>query len=166
MALLQTTQPVLDEHEPLRLRGGKGGFGSMLRAQGGRMASQKTTNFESCRDLSGRRLKTVNDAKKIADFKESEPERKRKEKEFLKAKIEKGLKEPETKKIRFDDQEFVETHEKVLDDVKDTVKKALQKKSIPLLAAKASSSSTASAKGKKKRVWGESDSEDSDDSSQ
>ncbi|RUS19791.1 Sde2 N-terminal domain-containing protein, partial [Jimgerdemannia flammicorona] len=47
----------------LRLLGGKGGFGSMLRAQGGRMASQKTTNFEACRDLSGRRLKTVNEAK-------------------------------------------------------------------------------------------------------
>lgn len=48
----------------LRLPGGKGGFGSMLRAQGGRMASQKTTNYEACRDLSGRRLKTVNEAKK------------------------------------------------------------------------------------------------------
>lgn len=48
----------------LRLPGGKGGFGSMLRAQGGKMASQKTSNFEACRDLSGRRLKTVNDAKK------------------------------------------------------------------------------------------------------
>lgn len=48
----------------LRVFGGKGGFGSMLRAQGGRMASQKTTNYEVCRDLSGRRLKTVNEAKK------------------------------------------------------------------------------------------------------
>ncbi|KAI9090984.1 Sde2 N-terminal domain-containing protein [Phlyctochytrium arcticum] len=48
----------------LRLPGGKGGFGSMLRAQGGKMASQKTTNFEACRDLQGRRLKTVNDAKR------------------------------------------------------------------------------------------------------
>ncbi|ORY49875.1 hypothetical protein BCR33DRAFT_713481, partial [Rhizoclosmatium globosum] len=97
------------ETAPLRLRGGKGGFGSMLRAQGGRMASQKTTNFEACRDLSGRRLKTVNDAKKIADFKESEPERERKRKEELKAKIEKGLREPEVKKIRYDDPEFEET---------------------------------------------------------
>lgn len=47
-----------------RLLGGKGGFGSMLRAQGGRMNAQKTTNFEACRDLQGRRIKTVNDAKK------------------------------------------------------------------------------------------------------
>jgi hypothetical protein len=48
----------------IRLCGGKGGFGSMLRAQGGRMNAQKTTNFEACRDLQGRRIKTVNEAKK------------------------------------------------------------------------------------------------------
>lgn len=48
----------------VRMFGGKGGFGSMLRAQGGRMNAQKTTNFDACRDLQGRRVKTVNDAKK------------------------------------------------------------------------------------------------------
>ena len=48
----------------LRLLGGKGGFGSMLRAQGGKMASQKTTNFEACRDLNGRRLRTIKEAKR------------------------------------------------------------------------------------------------------
>src|SRR4051794_3629568 len=48
----------------LRILGGKGGFGSMLRAQGGKMASQKTTNFEACRDLNGRRLRTVNEARR------------------------------------------------------------------------------------------------------
>lgn len=47
-----------------RLRGGKGGFGSMLRAQGGRMNAQKTTNFEACRDLQGRRIRAVNEAKR------------------------------------------------------------------------------------------------------
>ncbi|KAJ1568577.1 hypothetical protein HK405_000378, partial [Cladochytrium tenue] len=87
------------------------------------MASQKTTNFEACRDLSGRRLKTVNDAKRIADFKSKEPERKRKQQENLKAKIEEGLKEFEPKKIRFDDVEFEKDHEKVREDVKDTVSK-------------------------------------------
>lgn len=47
-----------------RLRGGKGGFGSQLRAAGGRMSSQKTSNNDSCRDLSGRRLSTIKEAKK------------------------------------------------------------------------------------------------------
>ena len=44
--------------------GGKGGFGSQLRAAGGRMSSQKTSNNDSCRDLSGRRLSTIKEAKK------------------------------------------------------------------------------------------------------
>ncbi|TPX68393.1 hypothetical protein SpCBS45565_g03142 [Spizellomyces sp. 'palustris'] len=109
----------------LRLPGGKGGFGSMLRAQGGKMASQKTTNFEACRDLSGRRLKTVNDAKKLADYLEKEPERKRKRQEELMKKIEQGLKEPQKQKIRYHDPEFVSSHEKVMEDVKDAVTKAL-----------------------------------------
>jgi hypothetical protein len=47
-----------------RLCGGKGGFGTMLRSMGGRMASQKSTNLDACRDLSGRRLKTTKLAKK------------------------------------------------------------------------------------------------------
>ena len=47
-----------------RLLGGKGGFGSQLRAAGGRMSSQKTSNNDSCRDLTGRRLSTIKEAKK------------------------------------------------------------------------------------------------------
>jgi hypothetical protein len=46
-----------------RLLGGKGGFGSQLRAAGGRMSSQKTSNNDSCRDLTGRRLSTIKEAK-------------------------------------------------------------------------------------------------------
>lgn len=45
--------------------GGKGGFGSMLRAQGGKMSRRKgeEENTDSCRDLNGRRLSTVKEAK-------------------------------------------------------------------------------------------------------
>jgi hypothetical protein len=46
-----------------RVCGGKGGFGSQLRAAGGRMSSQKTNNNDSCRDLNGRRLSTIKEAK-------------------------------------------------------------------------------------------------------
>ncbi|XP_013137829.1 PREDICTED: protein SDE2 homolog [Papilio polytes] len=42
-----------------RLVGGKGGFGSMLRAIGAQI--EKTTNREACRDLSGRRLRDINE---------------------------------------------------------------------------------------------------------
>lgn len=45
------------------LNGGKGGFGSMLRSQGGRMASKVTTNVGSCRDLTGKRIKTIQEIK-------------------------------------------------------------------------------------------------------
>lgn len=50
------------------LPGGKGGFGSQLRAAGGRMSSQKTSNNDSCRDLSGRRLSTIKEAKKYLSY--------------------------------------------------------------------------------------------------
>lgn len=46
----------------LKVHGGKGGFGSMLRAIGAQI--EKTTNREACRDLSGRRMRDVNDEKK------------------------------------------------------------------------------------------------------
>ncbi|KXS13484.1 hypothetical protein M427DRAFT_367925 [Gonapodya prolifera JEL478] len=61
---ITSSSPVAFFNLLLRLRGGKGGFGANLRSQGGRMSSQKTSNNEACRDLQGRRLKTLNDAKK------------------------------------------------------------------------------------------------------
>lgn len=48
----------------LRVMGGKGGFGSNLRSMGARAATKETTNFEACRDLEGRRLRTVHDEQK------------------------------------------------------------------------------------------------------
>ncbi|EAU85597.1 hypothetical protein CC1G_06310 [Coprinopsis cinerea okayama7 len=71
-----------------RILGGKGGFGSQLRAAGGRMSSQKTNNNDSCRDLSGRRLSTIREAKKLAEYLESEPERLAAKAEAQKAKLE------------------------------------------------------------------------------
>ncbi|WWC64214.1 uncharacterized protein I303_106822 [Kwoniella dejecticola CBS 10117] len=56
-----------------RLVGGKGGFGSQLRAAGGRMSSGKATNMDSCRDLSGRRLGTIKEAQRQAELLESAP---------------------------------------------------------------------------------------------
>ncbi|KAJ9468667.1 hypothetical protein DIPPA_16378 [Diplonema papillatum] len=40
----------------LRVRGGKGGFGSTLK-QTGKNASQRTVNFDACRNLQGRRVR-------------------------------------------------------------------------------------------------------------
>ncbi|GAA6011205.1 hypothetical protein JCM10207_005538 [Rhodosporidiobolus poonsookiae] len=59
----------------VRLPGGKGGFASQLRAQGGRMSSNKAQNTDSCRGLDGRRLSTMKEAQKLAKLLESEPDR-------------------------------------------------------------------------------------------
>ncbi|WFD00324.1 hypothetical protein MYAM1_003072 [Malassezia yamatoensis] len=54
--------------------GGKGGFGNQLRAAGARMAN-KNGNVDSCRDLSGRRIKTIKEAQRLAEYMEKAPER-------------------------------------------------------------------------------------------
>lgn len=68
-----------------RLCGGKGGFGSQLRAAGGRMSSRKNRNQQdtngSNRNLDGRRLRTVNEAKALAEYLATKPEMEKKEKE-------------------------------------------------------------------------------------
>ena len=71
-------------HAPLR--GGKGGFGSQLRAAGGRMSSRKKKqNAElatgSARNLDGRRLRTITEAKNLAAYLATKPDMDRKEKE-------------------------------------------------------------------------------------
>lgn len=66
------------------LCGGKGGFGSQLRAAGGRMSSRKNRNQEdhgSSRNLDGRRLRTVNEAKALAEYLAIKPDMEQKEKE-------------------------------------------------------------------------------------
>lgn len=77
-----------DEFLSLRLAvplcGGKGGFGSQLRAAGGRMSSKKKKNQDdhgSSRNLDGRRLRTVNEAKSLAEYLAIKPEMDKQEKE-------------------------------------------------------------------------------------
>ena len=78
-----------DKLLPLRLSvplcGGKGGFGSQLRAAGGRMSSRKKNNQgdnnNSNRNLDGRRLRTVNEAKALAEYLALKPDMEKKEKE-------------------------------------------------------------------------------------
>lgn len=48
------------------LKGGKGGFGSMLRALGAQI--EKTTNRDACRDLSGRRLRDINEEEQLKRY--------------------------------------------------------------------------------------------------
>lgn len=72
---------------PLRLSaplcGGKGGFGSQLRAAGGRMRKKRGAgeNNGSSRNLDGRRLRTVTEAKALAEYLAVKPDMDKKEKE-------------------------------------------------------------------------------------
>ncbi|CAF4860093.1 unnamed protein product [Pieris macdunnoughi] len=75
-----------------RLIGGKGGFGSMLRAIGAQI--EKTTNREACRDLSGRRLRDINEEKRLRKWLEGQDEREREAIERKQKKLEKLLAEP------------------------------------------------------------------------
>ncbi|KAI1797483.1 telomere stability and silencing-domain-containing protein [Ganoderma leucocontextum] len=123
-----------------RLRGGKGGFGSQLRAAGGRMSSQKTSNNDSCRDLSGRRLSTIKEAKRLAEYIESEPLRKKAQQEAQRAKLETlerklgisadgSSSDPVAgKKHRLEDNEYIEQSREIVDNVKNAVSSAMLKK--------------------------------------
>ncbi|KAF8666710.1 Telomere stability and silencing [Rhizoctonia solani] len=126
------------------LLGGKGGFGSQLRAAGGRMSSQKASNNDSCRDLNGRKLSTIKEAKKMAAYLETEPERKKAAAEEKRAKLEalekqlgitpgESSKDGESsaragQKHRFDDTEYLEQSREITDGVKSAVAAGLLKK--------------------------------------
>lgn len=73
----QTVMQPLTLEVRMATPGGKGGFGSMLRAQGGRMNSRRNgeENRDACRDLNGRRLSTVKQARQLAAYLASEEER-------------------------------------------------------------------------------------------
>ncbi|XP_011687371.1 PREDICTED: protein SDE2 homolog [Wasmannia auropunctata] len=106
-----------------RLLGGKGGFGSMLRAIGAQI--EKTTNREACRDLSGRRLRDINEEKRLKAWIEKQAKRDKEAVERKKKKLEKLCSEPrhEFKDQRYD-QERAELTEKLENAVEEGFKAA------------------------------------------
>lgn len=109
----------------LRLVGGKGGFGSQLRAQGNRMSSKKRAgNYEACRDLSGRRIRTVNQAKLINEYLQRKPELEAKKEQEIREKMEKAIRAPD-QKIIFEDVDFLQTTRRVADEVELAVMEAI-----------------------------------------
>lgn len=81
------------------LCGGKGGFGSQLRAAGGRMSSKRKKNQgennNSNRNLDGRRLRTVNEAKALAEYLALKPDMEKKEKDARRQRWEQVVKRAE-----------------------------------------------------------------------
>jgi hypothetical protein len=98
----------------------------MLKAQGGRMAARKSTNFDACRDLDGRRLKTIKQAQQMAEYMAGEDERKQQALDKLSKKIDKALQGPPKKKMKFDDTEYLRESEEIVEHVKAAVQIVFQ----------------------------------------
>lgn len=61
----------------LPLLGGKGGFGTLLKGQSKQAGAKTTLDFGACRDLSGRRLRHVNDEVKLRKWRDAQSRRDR-----------------------------------------------------------------------------------------
>lgn len=104
-----------------RLCGGKGGFGSMLRAIGAQI--EKTTNREACRDLSGRRLRDINEEQRLKKWISQQAEREREAEERKKKKLEKLSAEP---KIEFNDKNYETERSDLVEKIGDSVEQGMK----------------------------------------
>lgn len=122
-------------HMHFRMLGGKGGFGSMLRAIGAQI--EKTTNREACRDLSGRRLRDINEEKRLKTWLEKQKERDEEAAAKTSKKIEKLQAKP---KHEFKDDEYFETRMNLEETVSEAIEEGLQKASTSTAADKSTPS--------------------------
>lgn len=132
----------------LRLLGGKGGFGSMLRAIGAQI--EKTTNREACRDLSGRRLRDINEEKRLKAWLEKQKIEPEDPDEAFKRKIGKLLAKP---KHEFKD----ETYDKERSDLTERVDEAVEqgfKKALEIEQSRGIKRPNVDEKGNPKRTKG------------
>eukprot|EP00045_Choanoeca_perplexa_P023039 m.11869 g.11869 ORF g.11869 m.11869 type:complete len:244 (-) comp9879_c0_seq1:82-813(-) len=106
----------------LPLLGGKGGFGSLLRALGNKRSHKETDNIDACRGLDGRRLRHVNDEKKLNGWLAKEEERRAEKEERKAAKLDRMTAVP---KHAFDHHGFQLEMEDAKDSIGDAVKQAM-----------------------------------------
>lgn len=133
-------------HANLRLLGGKGGFGSMLRALGAQI--EKTTNREACRDLSGRRMRDINDEKKIAEWVSKQADREREKEKQKQERMERKRRMPNH---TFDDASYTKHIQHNSERIEDALQQGLKAAGM----ATSVSSSTATEKTAVKRIHGD-----------
>lgn len=92
----------------------------MLRAIGAQI--EKTTNREACRDLSGRRLRDINEEKRLKNWISQQAVRDEEKEELKKKKIERLCAEP---KYTFHDPEFEKQRELQMDNVAEAVEQGI-----------------------------------------
>nr|XP_002760635.1 splicing regulator SDE2 isoform X1 [Callithrix jacchus] len=118
-----------------RLFGGKGGFGSMLRALGAQI--EKTTNREACRDLSGRRLRDVNHEKAMAEWVKQQAEREAEKEQRRLERLQRKLVEP---KHCFTSPDYQQQCHEMAERLEDSVLKGMQAASSKMVSAEVSES--------------------------
>lgn len=108
----------------LRLRGGKGGFGSLLRGAATK-AGRKTNNFDACRDMSGRRLRHVNAEKRLEEWRAEAKDRKLEKlaEEFLKKKA-KEVKQKNTGDVDKYIEKYREDAARCMEEVDESVRQS------------------------------------------
>ncbi|NWH73173.1 SDE2 regulator, partial [Piaya cayana] len=118
-----------------RLCGGKGGFGSMLRALGAQI--EKTTNREACRDLSGRRLRDVNHEKAMAEWVKQQAEREAEKEQRRLERLQRKLAEP---KHFFTNPDYQQQCHEMAERLEDSVLKGLQATSSKIVSPESGNS--------------------------
>jgi hypothetical protein len=112
-----------------RVLGGKGGFGSMLRAIGAQI--EKTTNRDACRDLSGRRLRDINEEQRLKRWFAKQAERDEEKEELRKQKLERMRKICEGPPLpKIDDKNYNQQRADMAESVFDAVDQGFEA-SIP-----------------------------------
>lgn len=122
-------------HIHLRVLGGKGGFGSMLRAIGAQI--EKTTNREACRDLSGRRLRDINEEKRLKSWLDKQQEREEEAAAKTSRKIEKLQAKP---KHEFKDDKYFNARSNLEQNVSDALEEGLKNAGTASTSSNGSSS--------------------------
>lgn len=114
------------------LLGGKGGFGSLLRAFGKQITL--STNKEACRDLTGRRIRHVNNERKLKEFMSKQVERSKQKEDEKKEKAERRRKKRDrienASHHLFVDPKYDEQKQKISQDLDDAIKVAAERERL------------------------------------
>lgn len=104
-----------------RLTGGKGGFGSMLRAIGAQI--EATTNNDACRDLSGKRLRDVKCEKLLQEWAENQAKEKVDKVDRKRQRLQRVLDGPS--RIKSEDNTYISEMRDMSGTVEDAIAKAI-----------------------------------------
>lgn len=128
------------------LPGGKGGFGSMLRAIGAQI--EKTTNREACRDLSGRRLRDINEEQRLKRWIAKEAEREAEKAKRRKERLERLKSQP---RHNFVDFEYEKEISELPERIDEALEQGLQKREAGVATKR--KSCAAGSSSKKRKAW-------------